>query len=253
MLEQICDSPIWTQSQSWDTQSPTLSSCMIETAFVWLPAIFLFLCIPYMIWDCLKSNKKSIHWNYYNISRLLITIVCTGIALSKLILCFCRKYQWDDNPTTGHLISTVVQTTTRLILCIVFYCHRKYGIHYSGCIWTYLVLDTILGSLSVATFATQVMRLKYEFILYCIQFSLTVIILLFCSFADQLPPNSDNTETNDDNICPEDKASFPSKLTFHWMNNLLIKFLKQKSLKITDIWPVRHKNIKNQTLYVQLI
>ncbi|XP_054165162.1 multidrug resistance-associated protein 1-like [Oppia nitens] len=223
MFELICNSSLWDSNQTWNTESPKLSSCMIQTVFVWLPAFILWLCIPYLIWDCIKSQKKSIQWNYYNISRLLIAIVCTGVTLVDCILCLCRRYQWDDNPTTAHILATIIQFITRLALCIVFYCHRKYGINSSGCVWLYLLLDTVFGALSVATYATQQdIRRNYEFILYCIEFSLTVVLLVFCLFADRLLTlNIDHKITDNNNICPENRASFASKLTFHWLNKTL--------------------------------
>ncbi|XP_054161810.1 multidrug resistance-associated protein 1-like [Oppia nitens] len=249
MFEQICDTPLWISNQTWNTPTPHLSSCMIDTVFTWLPVKFIWLCIPYIIWECRKSDKQSIQWNYYNISRLLIASLSAVLALVDCILCLLRRFQWHDNTTdtninTAHIISTVIQCVTRLAVCIIFSCHRKYGLN--SCGWhikTYLLLTTIFGALSIVTYTTQQAMIEnYEFIIYCLQFYLTLALLIFSSIDDRLPENSYGSLVNDTK-CPQDMATWPSILTFNWMNSLIIKYWQQNSLTIGDLWAIREQNI----------
>ncbi|XP_054162951.1 multidrug resistance-associated protein 1-like [Oppia nitens] len=180
---------------------------MIDTLITWIPCIFILLYIPYLCWQCCNSCRNIIQWNCYNTSRLAIVLVSTCIALSELILSLCRKYQWDDSPTIAYILSTAVTTVSRLIICLIFYYQRLYGIVSSGgLIWLYLLLDTILGALSVATVCKD---------------NVGVV----------------GVDTKHD-LCPKDRTSFPLKVTYQWLNSLLLKGWK-KTLIFDDLWALR--------------
>ncbi|XP_054158369.1 multidrug resistance-associated protein 1-like [Oppia nitens] len=190
MFENICTTKLWDIHQTWYTPDPHLSSCMIETWFAWIPCIFLWLSLPYIIYNCYKSsNKPSIEWNSYNSSRLCLAIVSTVVLFVELILSLVRKYQWLDSPSTAYIVMTAIQTATRLALCLIYYSHRLYGVHRSGCVWIYLLIDTFLSILSIVTYTTAPdNKLRYyEFILRCLSFSLTALLLIVTTFADKLP------------------------------------------------------------------
>ncbi|XP_054155853.1 multidrug resistance-associated protein 1-like [Oppia nitens] len=166
-----------------------------------------------------------------------------------LTLSLCRKYQWADSPSTAYIIAVAIQTITRLSLCFVFFIQRLSGITTSGWIWLYLLLDTILSGLSVATYATQDLLYNYEFILYCINFALTVCLLIYCTFADQLPPENSNNTTDTDpdlwikhSVCPKSGASYASRITYQWVNRLLLKGWLNKSLVFDDLWALRRED-----------
>ncbi|XP_054158437.1 ATP-binding cassette sub-family C member 2-like [Oppia nitens] len=227
----------------WYTTRPYPSSCMLNTWFVWVPCIVLWLgfILNLIQWICRTSNKYTvIKWNYYNISRLGLTVVSTGILLVELILSLCRKYQWSDSPSTAYIIAIAVQIITRLALCIVFYLYILSGITTNGFVWIYLLADTVLGALSVATYATQDYLQNYEFILYCINYSITVLLLIYCTFADkQLSADCNKIDAfGKHTVCPKQWASFPSQITYHWANSMFWKGW-QKSLIFDDLWSLR--------------
>ncbi|XP_054155816.1 ATP-binding cassette sub-family C member 3-like, partial [Oppia nitens] len=259
MFESICNDKLLDKQIVWFTTRPSLSSCMLNTWFVWIPSLFVWLYIPYMLYKYnssirMDSNKNVIKWNLYNTSRLFVAIASTGILISMLALSLCRKYQWSDSPSTAYIIAVAIQTITRLELCFVFFIHQLSGITTSGWIWLYLLLDTILSGLSLATYATHNMLENYEFILYCINFVLTVCLLIYCTFADQLPLENCNnfyTDTDSDlwtkhTVCPKSGASYASRITYQWVNRLLLKGWLNKSLVFDDLWALRRED---STLY----
>ncbi|XP_054155033.1 multidrug resistance-associated protein 1-like [Oppia nitens] len=224
---------------------------MIQTWFAWIPCIFLWLSIPYIIYNCFKSSDKpSIDWNLYNTSRLGLTIVGTIVLFFELIFSLVRKYQWLDSPSTAYIIMTAIQTATRLALCIIFYAQRRCGVHRSGCVWLYLLIDTLLSILSIVTYSTAPDdRLRYyEFILRCISFSLTGLLLILTTFADKLPiidmdgqladTYSNRHHQQQRKVCPRERVSFISKITYHWIDMLFINGWR-KSLELQDLWPLR--------------
>ncbi len=217
-----------------------MTSCFTDTIIVWIPAAFLWLSFPYLLFDFLRSSKNSIEWNWYNILRLTIAIACTCVTLVDCVLCLVREFHWNDSPTIAHLLSTVIYFITRLLLCIILYCHRVCGIHCSGIVWFFLLFESILDAFSVATYTLTDYRQNHEYILYLIEYSLTVVLLLICSFSDKLPPR-DYSEDLKAKVCPKEKASFPSKLTFWWFNPLAIKGWRNP-LTSDDLWDVRRED-----------
>ncbi|XP_054154779.1 multidrug resistance-associated protein 1-like [Oppia nitens] len=193
MFENICSDKLFDKQIVWFTTRPTLSSCMLNTWFVWIPCLFMWLYIPNLLYKYIIGrtgvNKNVIKWNLYNISRLFVAIVSTGILIAMLALSLCRKYQWSDSPSTAYIIAVAIQTITRLALCFVFFVHRLSGITTNGWIWLYLLLDTILSGLSLATYATQDILYNYEFILYCIKFALTKIATIIPTLTPTYGPN----------------------------------------------------------------
>ncbi|XP_054154781.1 multidrug resistance-associated protein 1-like [Oppia nitens] len=216
----------------------------------------------------MDSNKNVIKWNLYNTSRLFVVIASTGILIAMLTLSLCRKYLWANSPSTAYIIAVAIQTITRLSLCSVFFVHRLTDITTSGWIWLYLLVDTILSGLSVATYATHNMLENYEFILYCINFALTVCLLIYCTFADQLLPENSNNNTDTDHdlwikhiVCPKSGASYASRITYQWVNRLLLKGWLNKSLVFDDLWALsredssvyNYKRFLKQCLMIQFI
>ncbi|XP_054154951.1 multidrug resistance-associated protein 1-like [Oppia nitens] len=258
MFENICTTKLWDSHQTWYTPDPHLSSCMIETWFAWIPCIFLWLTIPYIIYNCFKSSDKpSIDWNLYNTSRLGLTIVGTIVLFFELIFSLVRKYQWLDSPSTAYIIMTALQTATRLALCIIFYAQRRCGVHRSGCVWLYLLIDTFSSTLSIVTYTTAPDdKLRYyEFVLRCLSYSLTGLLLILTTFADKLPIikmdgqlahtySHNHQQQQQRKVCPKERASFISKITYHWIDMLFINGWR-KSLELQDLWPLRSVDIKH--------
>ncbi|CAG2111335.1 unnamed protein product, partial [Medioppia subpectinata] len=243
-LGQLCN--LSNNDVSWNTASPTLTSCMTDTVMVWIPSAFLWICLPYVIIDSLRAHRYHIPWNYYNGSRLITALTLTMVTLIDFILLLCREFKWSDSPTVAHILSAGVYCLTRLVLCAVFYTHRTSGVHCSGIVWIYLFLSTVTGTFTTAVYATaDDMRQSHELILYVVQYVLTVILLLFCSFADRLPDQSidgsdgygDKANTNH-KVCPKEHVSFPSRLTFNWLTALVLKGWRHP-LTLNDLWAVR--------------
>jgi hypothetical protein len=107
-------------------------------------------------------------------------------------------------------------------------------------VWFFLLFESILDAFSVITYTLTDYRQNHEYILYLIEYSLTVVLLLICSFPDKLPPSNYREDLNV-KVCPKEKASFPSRLTFWWFNSLAIKGWRNP-LTLADLWDVRRED-----------
>ncbi|CAG2115925.1 unnamed protein product, partial [Medioppia subpectinata] len=230
--------------QSWNTTSPKLSACIAETAFTWIPTICFCLCLPYTIVDTFRTRRPAIGWNAYNSARMATALTLSVVTVVDFILCMLRQFQFDDSPAVSYLISTAMYSITRLLLCLVLYCHQRSGVHCSGIVWFYLLLDTVFGALSVATYSLDDIRQSHEYVLFIIQYSLTVILFIMNSFPDRLPTydnNGNEKHANHLKVCPKETASFPSRLSFWWITGLIMKGWRSP-LTRDDLWAVRHED-----------
>ena len=183
---------------------------------------------------------NPIRWNAYNITRLLVAALLAIVTFIDFIACLLREFHYEDSPSIAHLLSTAIYFITRLALCLLFYCQRVSGVHCSGIVFFYLLIETVLGALTTASYSMEPLRQKHEYALHVIQYSLTVILFSFCCFADRLPPNTFSEEKLDGvaRVCPKQTVSFPSRLTFWWVTGLILKGWKNP-LTEDDLWDVR--------------
>ncbi|XP_054161203.1 multidrug resistance-associated protein 1-like isoform X2 [Oppia nitens] len=240
LFDNICNTKLWDPELMWNTTTPRMSTCMADTLCVWLPAACLTICLTNIFIDIYRSVRPTISNNYYNCTRLAISCLLTMVTVGNLAFSLYRRYydhhhQWPadtSSPSTvAYIIRTVIEMSIRLTLTLVVYLYRLYGIHNcSGCLWFYLLADTVAGGLAVWAYVRTPATVELIFI--SIEFSLTILLLVFCSFADRLPTQT--TTTN----CPKDRASYPSLLTFSWVDRLLWTGWR-KPLTLANLWPLR--------------
>ncbi|XP_054161113.1 multidrug resistance-associated protein 1-like [Oppia nitens] len=260
-FDNICDTPFWDIDQIWLTNSPKLSPCFTDTVCVWFTTGFLTIVAPYIIWTSVgvcRRSRPTIPYNYYNISRLAIACLLTIVTIVDLGLSLYRRYHHkhddstDSQTTIAYLIRTGLLIVSRLSITTILYYHRLYGIHNSGFVWFYQLLDTISGALSITAYVLAEHRLDFNknLIIICLEFSFTALLLILCSIADRLIPVVTNTADSNDTIynnCPKDRVSFISRLTYLWVDSLLWKGFR-KPLKLTDLWPMRSSNMASNLI-----
>ena len=153
-----------------------------------------------------------------------------------------REIHYETHKTIAHLLSTYIFFITRLVLCIIFYCQRRSGIHCSGIVFFYLLMETVLGGVTAASYFMEPNIESHEYTHHMIEYTLTVILFLFCCFADRLPPNTvKGKPISMDRVCPKYFASFPSELTFWWITGLILKGYKNPITE-NDLWYVRKED-----------
>ncbi|XP_054162827.1 multidrug resistance-associated protein 1-like, partial [Oppia nitens] len=258
----------------WNTTSPKFSICMADTWLVWLPATCLTVCLSIKI-TTLCCNHRSVRstpttpstidYNYFNIIRLAIACLLATVTVVDLFVSLYQLryyHQWpaiDDTPplplpTVAYIIRTFILIATRLAITIVVYQYRLNGQHSCNWfIWFYLLADTVASGLTVWSYATVRLSITAgQLLAITIEFSLTTLLLMFCSIADRLPQRQQLSAKSADtltltNNCPKDSSGFLSLLTFQWVDSLLWTGW-QKSLTIGDLWPLRSDDRVDQLM-----
>ena len=110
------------------------------------------------------------------------------------------------------------------------------GVHTSGVIWFYFLLLVLCGVPPLHGHIHWHPPPTYEWILYCCQYSVTIITFVVTCFADRLPENEKRKTSKE--CCPKESASFVSRLLFSWFTSTAILGWK-KPLTVSDLWQIR--------------
>lgn len=127
------------------------------------------------------------------------------------------------------------------LLEVILFFHRRKGIHTSGIVWMYTLLIVICGVPTVYTYYfVQVPHYLYQIVSYSIYFIMTLILFILCCFADSQPIYTSSLPSTT-LLSPELRASFLSKLTFWWLNSLVITGYR-KSLVTSDLYSLKEED-----------
>ncbi len=236
----------------------------------WAPALLLWLCFPWTLFDYISSKRQMITWNRFNLLKLTITSVLAIVGAAHAIYVIVRWAQRGDlnDPTSAELLSTIISFFTYCLLVVFVHLQRLYGFVNGGAIWFYLFFQIIFTALSIPTYLQNPEHYdSTEQILVYLELGIFVVLFVVTSFPDQVPnlnellsssslyghdadgyliANDDEAEEGDGEkvtkkkkkICPKETASFPSKLSFWWFNSLAFLGFR-RPLTVDDLWQIR--------------
>ncbi|KAG8192593.1 hypothetical protein JTE90_015226 [Oedothorax gibbosus] len=248
LLDDFCGEPFWDSQLLWNSTNPDFTLCFENTALVWGPCIFLWICGPFEIYFQKKSIRKHLPWTAANITRMAIVMVLTILsALDVLDNIISRP---EHNLFTARIVGASLKCLTFIFALALMLFNRKKGRHTSGILfvfWFALALCEIFPYRTSFLSIQNETRLPSEisFIAHMMYFPLLVAELLLTCIADiryRHPPDRKDARSE----CPEMGASFASKLMFWWFNDLSILGWK-KPLVMEDLWAL---NPKDSTEYV---
>ena len=195
---------------------------------------------------------------------LAIGLTTVGLAHTIYVGVYYGKNDDDisveDIVSVAELIGAIITVITYLLLVIFIYFQRLYGFVNGGAIWFFIGFELFCTAISIPTYIRfSDHHSTAELIFIYIEFALLIIIFLICSFPDRVSNMREllasdtlygkegfdfEYEKNVDlkkkkkKICPIETASFPSKLTFSWLDRIVWTGYR-RPLSIDDLWQVR--------------
>ncbi|RWS04189.1 multidrug resistance-associated protein 1-like isoform X4, partial [Dinothrombium tinctorium] len=153
--------------------------------------------------------------------------------------------------SSADFIASLLKTANFTLVVLLLIYHRRKGIHTSGALWLFLLLKVIL---SIPTYVQlwiyQRQSNLIEHLISVIYFPILFGLFILCSIADTIPKSEqihEKVEGKIDDIsstrspCPEEKASFPSLLTFWWFNGFAWLGFR-RPLTFSDLWGLSEEN-----------
>lgn len=274
---ELCDSEFLDLNITWYTDEPRFSPCFRDTLLVWLPACMFILTV---ICECsnirlaILSGQKTIPWNCFNRTRILLAFLLLSLKLIEFLdylyefIIHLNNYDTDvdqqlnlpqlqapssslssitnttynrNSEGTTLVISSIsapfIQSTCYLLLSIIYLGQRKTGLHTSRTIWFFLFISLVCNTLDfyAVIFSIRQAIFNYvELIVKCGHFPILLLLFLFECRGDA--PIKESHDLDDIRPdSPELQASYFSSITFWWYNSFLI-FGYRCILKLTDLW-----------------
>ncbi|KAL7641498.1 UNVERIFIED_CONTAM: hypothetical protein RMT77_007369 [Armadillidium vulgare] len=256
---EFCDSDFWNLTITWNTTSPSFTSCFEKTIFVSIPCAYLWLFSIYEFYRIKNSKNGNIPFSWVNISKIVLTVVLGAVQLDVLIAnIIIHKNGSEENESLPYGVDffypSVLFITLVLHLVLVVLEKRK-GIQTSGVIFGFWFLMLIC---QVPAFKSSIIAINHgkdiasldsrkEAAILCTLMTYPLLILIFLvnCFADK-PPQKEYYPRGP-KYSPELDASFLSKITFSWLDRLIWKGYRNP-LKQEDLYDLPPGKITNEML-----
>nr|CAD7427422.1 unnamed protein product [Timema monikensis] len=233
---------------TWNTTDPDLTPCFQKTVLVWIPCSFLWLFSSLETYYILHSKTKNVPWNWLNISKIILTAILIVLSIADVGLVASRRSNEFEVFSVDYYTPIIRMVTFALTIALIVY-NRKRGLRTSGLLFLFWFILTIFG---IPQFRFEIRRALrddprpepfFPFVSYMIYYPVTVAIFILNCFADAPPKYSEYPPV--ENPCPEQGASFLSKLFFSWFDALAWKGFR-KPLETSDLWNMNPEDTSSE-------
>ncbi|XP_078487497.1 multidrug resistance-associated protein 1-like isoform X1 [Ciona intestinalis] len=253
-LNEFCGGEKFIDPAAANSTSLIFSSCFQQLVFDLTPCLYLWLfSLPYYLYT--RKTKVS----YIPISPLFkakagTTLILWVLAWTNLIRSLWEWGQGMTVPSVDLVVPLIVGLSMALALIFLQFDRMK-GIRSSGLLTCYWILTLLTG---IFVFQSKVQILLSSDVLtggqvlrcvtFFLSFAAVLVNFVLCFFADELPAFKSKKEENGGILlekmdeekkkhieCPEEGATFLSKVTFWWFTSMVVMGYK-RPLVDGDLW-----------------
>ncbi|XP_030603605.1 canalicular multispecific organic anion transporter 1-like [Archocentrus centrarchus] len=244
-LEEYCGSIFWNASYL-ERPDPDLPVCVEQTVLVWIPLGFLWLCAPWLLVSlCRRTTVNKKHLSKIYICKQLVVSLLFLTAIAGLGVTLGEDYgpnteRSSKNAGVYYANPVLFAVTWILVLLCQEGVRRERAID-SACLFLFWLLLVLCNVFPFQTLLREALRLGEvsdvpRFCLFYISFGLQLIALVLSGVADIPPEAKDLVKKN-----PEAGAPFLSRITFNWLNSMVVKGYKQPLVQ-EDMWDLNDKD-----------
>nr|CAD7400512.1 unnamed protein product [Timema poppensis] len=181
---------------------------------------------------------------------LILTALLIVLSIADVGLVASRRSNEFETFSVDYYTPIIRMVTFALTIALIVY-NRKRGLRTSGLLFLFWFILTIFG---IPQFRFEIHRALKEdprpepffpFVSYMIYYPVTVAIFILNCFADAPPKFSEYPSV--ENPCPEQGASFLSKLFFSWFDALAWKGFR-KPLETSDLWNMNPEDTSSEVV-----
>ncbi|CAI5654085.1 unnamed protein product [Oreochromis niloticus] len=244
-LEEYCGSTFWNVSYL-KRPDPDLPLCVEQTVLVWIPLCFLWLCAPWhLLALCQSANVNTQPLSKLYICKQLVVSLLFLTAIAHLGVTLGEDFGPNSDQSSknaGVYYANPVLFAVTWILVLL--CHeglRREGAIDSASLFLFWLLLVVCDIFPFQTLLREALRLGEvpdvpRFSLFYISFGLELIALVLSTVADIPPEAKDLIKKN-----PEAGAPFLSRITFNWLNSMVLKGYKQPLVQ-EDMWDLNESD-----------
>ncbi|XP_039857920.1 canalicular multispecific organic anion transporter 1 [Simochromis diagramma] len=244
-LKEYCGSIFWNASYL-ERPDPDLPVCVEQTVLVWIPLGFLWLLAPWHLVPLFRRPKVNTkHLSKLYICKQLVASLLFLTAIAHLGVTLGEDFGPNSDQSSknaGVYYANPVLFSVTWILVLL--CHeglRREGAIDSASIFLFWLLLVVCDIFPFQTLLREALRLGEvrdvpRFSLFYISFGLELISLVLSTVADIPPEAKDFIKKN-----PEAGAAFLSRITFNWLNSMVLKGYKQPLVQ-EDMWDLNESD-----------
>ncbi|KAJ4932488.1 hypothetical protein JOQ06_010909, partial [Pogonophryne albipinna] len=225
-------------NRTWYTSNPDLTQCFQNTVLVWLPCLYLWMCAPiYLIY--LRSHDRGyICMTHLNKAKTAVGVLLWVICWSDVFYSFWEGGHGSSIPAPAHLVSPMILGITMLLATLLIQYERMKGVQSCGVLLIYWLLALLCATVTFRSKILQALEQLWtvsvwRYTTFYIYYFLLLVSLFLSCLTDKPPLFSEAIK--DPNPCPEPGAPFLSRITFWWINRLMVTGYK-RPLEEKDLW-----------------
>ncbi|XP_067009700.2 multidrug resistance-associated protein 1 isoform X3 [Anabrus simplex] len=251
-MDKFCGSKFWDLQVTWYTEDPDLTPCFQKTVLVWVPCAFLWIFSSLETYYILHSKSRNIPWNWLNISKLIITCLLIVLSAADLGQAIQQNNSGEMERYSVDYYVPVIKMVTFGLAAVLLWYNRKRGLRTSGLLFIFWLLLVLFG---VVQYRAELVRAKegiddkmlYQFVSYMIYYPLVVIMFLLNCKSDEAPRYTEHPPV--ENPCPEQGASFLSRILFAWFDSMALKGFRMP-LETKHLWSMNPEDTAQEVVPV---
>ncbi|TRY74646.1 hypothetical protein TCAL_01629 [Tigriopus californicus] len=229
------DRPFWNTSQSWHTETPSLSACFRTCVWSVPPFVYFWLFLPFYIRYVRRAKGRDIPLSTLALAKFIVLLALAGVAAMDT-----AYFALGSSVALVDVMEPLLRLACFTPLLGLLFLERRHGIRVSGfqwCFWTVFLITSAL------VFYSHLERLWSESLspgfFPSVTFMLSVFLFVV-SFAlhfwvEPEPAYRGPLQIVQAQPSPLISASFPSQLAFSWFTGLAWSGFK-RSLTFDDLW-----------------
>ncbi|KAG8186023.1 hypothetical protein JTE90_004443 [Oedothorax gibbosus] len=237
-MDQICGTPFWNSSVSWEVEAPFVSQCFQHLVLVLGSCGVLWVVAPFEFYKICKARGSPSPWTTLSISKITLKSILLIISLLDLITAI-YSYITDRTKGIDELISTTSFFITIVLTIVLTLLCKSRGLRVSLVLPSFWMLSTVTTLICIYNDVYVLDENDWIKMIHLVDdsvsFLISLIQLFLSNMAEKSQPVPRSQEMKDQ--CPLDGVSLPSRLTFSWLLGLLTKSI-QNSLHQDYLLPL---------------
>ncbi|XP_064101349.1 multidrug resistance-associated protein 1-like [Macrobrachium nipponense] len=236
-LTVICGREFWNVTSAWESDLPDVGLCLERTLLIWIPCIFLWALSPFYISLLRRRGNLYMPWTKLFVAKTAVSVLLIAAGATELAWDFKLLSEGLSPPLNEYLAPAMLLLTYSLQFLLLTM-GRRHGERSSPLIYVFWLLMVLCGAPQVFTTIQYTINQDDRLhllmaVTFLIEYSGAVVLFVANCFADQRPDFTDSSKNK--NPMPSKSASFISKVTFHWVNNVIWKGCRS-TLSSDDVW-----------------
>ncbi|GFN99336.1 multidrug resistance-associated protein 1 [Plakobranchus ocellatus] len=198
---------------------PEFTPCFQDSLLVWIPCGWVWVTLPvYLVFLCNYSNGIVIPVNKLNVSKTLLSFVLAILTVVATIKAEPNPRRDTDSVAEIVYWSGGIKVATYLLVAVLIQLERARGVITSGVLFLFWLFSSVANVIPLYTklYLKEYEDQEFTTVIFFIYFATLLLQFVLSSFAEKI--GRDGYETLGPKMSPEVSASFPSRLTFWWMN-----------------------------------